>query len=50
MIKLYNYLCLMGDGIMLFGKYLNKYYIKYLGLYIIGVIGLVIVDYFQLYM
>lgn len=34
---------------MLFGKYLNKYYIKYLGLYIIGVIGLVIVDYFQLY-
>lgn len=34
---------------MLFGKYLNKYYIKYLGFYIIGVIGLVIVDYFQLY-
>lgn len=39
----------MGDDIMLFGKYLNKYYIKYLGFYIIGVIGLVIVDYFQLY-
>ncbi|MDE6557589.1 MAG: ABC transporter ATP-binding protein/permease [Clostridia bacterium] len=33
---------------MLFGKYLNKYYLKYIWLYLIGVVGLVAVDWFQL--
>lgn len=34
---------------MLFGKYLNKYYIKYIVFYLIGLVGLIVVDYFQLY-
>lgn len=34
---------------MLFGKYINKYYLKYIWLYLIGVVGLVAVDWFQLY-
>lgn len=34
---------------MLFGKYINKYYLKYSWLFLIGLIGLVAVDVFQLY-
>lgn len=33
---------------MIFGKTINKYYIKYLYLYLLGVGALVLVDYFQL--
>ena len=33
---------------MLFGKHINKYYLKYLHMIIFGVIALVLVDYFQL--
>lgn len=33
---------------MLFGKYINKYYLKHLPMYIFGIISLVAVDYFQL--
>ncbi len=34
---------------MLFGKYINKYYLKYSWLFLIGLIGLVAVDVFQLF-
>ncbi len=33
---------------MLFGKYINKYYIKYIGWYLFGLAALVAVDYVQL--
>lgn len=33
---------------MLFGKYINKYYLKYAIYFIMGIIGLLVVDYFQL--
>ena len=33
---------------MLFGKYVNKYYLKYCYLFIIGIIALIAVDYYQL--
>ncbi len=33
---------------MLFGKYINKYYLKHLPLYLLGIASLVAVDYFQL--
>jgi len=35
---------------MLFGKYLNKYYLKNIVYFLIGVIALVMVDYVQLYL
>lgn len=35
--------------IMLFGKYINKYYAKYCWLFLIGLVGLVAVDVFQLF-
>ena len=34
---------------MLFGKYLNKYYLKYAWLFIIGIVTLIAVDYIQLF-
>lgn len=34
---------------MLFGKYINKYYLKYFIFYLIGVLCLISVDYLQLY-
>ena len=34
---------------MLFGKYINKYYLKYSWLFLIGIVGLVAVDVFQLF-
>lgn len=34
---------------MLFGKYINKYYLKYWWLFLLGLIGLIAVDVFQLY-
>ncbi len=34
---------------MLFGKYINKYYLKFSWLFLIGLIGLVAVDVFQLF-
>lgn len=34
---------------MLFGKYINKYYLKYSWLFLLGIIGLVAVDVFQLF-
>ena len=37
------------NTIMLFGKYINKYYLKYSWLFLIGLIGLVAVDVFQLF-
>jgi len=33
---------------MIFGKHINKYYVKYLGWLIVGLITLVVVDWFQL--
>ena len=33
---------------MLFGKHLNKYYVRYLPMFIMGVVALLIVDYMQL--
>lgn len=33
---------------MIFGKHINKYYLKFLHMYILGAIALVFVDYFQL--
>ncbi len=33
---------------MVFGKYLNKYYLKYLYLFVIGIITLIVIDYVQL--
>ena len=35
---------------MLFGKYLNKYYLKNIGYFIFGVVALVVVDYVQLFL
>lgn len=35
---------------MIFGKYINKYYIKLLFFYIIGIIALLLVDWIQLYL
>ncbi len=34
---------------MLFGKYINKYYLKYWWLFLLGLVGLIAVDVFQLY-
>ena len=34
---------------MLFGKYVNKYYLKYAILFIIGIAALIAVDWIQLY-
>ena len=34
---------------MLFGKYINKYYLKYCAFFLIGIIFLIVVDYLQLY-
>lgn len=34
---------------MLFGKYINKYYLKYSWLFLIGLLGLIAVDIFQLF-
>lgn len=34
---------------MLFGKYVNKYYLKYSWLFLIGLVGLIAVDVFQLF-
>lgn len=34
---------------MLFGKYINKYYLKYWAFFLIGIIFLIVVDYLQLY-
>ncbi len=33
---------------MIFGKHINKYYIKYAGMLILGLVALIVVDYFQL--
>ncbi len=33
---------------MIFGKHINKYYLKHLPLYLLGTLALVLVDYFQL--
>ena len=33
---------------MVFGKHINKYYLKYLWMLLIGLVALVAVDYFQL--
>lgn len=35
---------------MIFGKHLNKYYVKYLPAFILGIIALLVVDYMQLVM
>ena len=34
---------------MLFGKYINRYYLKYAVWFLIGIIALVVVDWIQLY-
>ena len=34
---------------MIFGKYINKYYLKYWAFFLIGIIFLIVVDYLQLY-
>ncbi len=34
---------------MLFGKYINRYYLKYAGWFLIGIISLIVVDWIQLY-
>ena len=33
---------------MLFGKHINRYYIKHLPILLLGIVSLVMVDYFQL--
>ena len=33
---------------MIFGKHINKYYIKYAGMLLLGLAALIVVDYFQL--
>ena len=33
---------------MIFGKYINKYYLKYAWILLVGLAALVLVDYFQL--
>ena len=33
---------------MIFGKHINKYYIKYAGMLLLGLLSLIVVDYFQL--
>ena len=33
---------------MLFGKHINKYYVKHLPMLLLGLIALIVVDYFQL--
>ncbi len=38
----------MQEDFMLFGKYINKYYLKHLPMYIFGIVSLLAVDYFQL--
>ena len=37
-----------GRKTMLFGKHLNKYYLKYLPAFLLGIIALLVVDYMQL--
>ncbi len=37
-----------GGGFLIFGKYINRYYLKYGYLLLIGVLALVLVDFFQL--
>ena len=34
---------------MLFGKYINRYYLKYAPLFILGILALLAVDWIQLY-
>ena len=48
MIKNVYYLYYKEQAIMLFGKYINKYYLRYLHLFIFGLIALVAVDVAQL--
>ena len=33
---------------MIFGKHINRYYIRYAGWFLLGLISLVVVDWFQL--
>lgn len=33
---------------MIFGKHINKYYVKYAGMLLLGLVALIVVDYFQL--
>ncbi|MBQ8040315.1 MAG: hypothetical protein IJ274_10685, partial [Lachnospiraceae bacterium] len=33
---------------MIFGKHINKYYIRYAGMLLLGLAALIVVDYFQL--
>ena len=33
---------------MVFGKYINRYYLKYAGMLLLGIVALVFVDFFQL--
>lgn len=40
--------CLKGDERMLFGKHINKYYLRYAGALLLGVFALVVIDYLQL--
>ena len=42
------YHCIKGF-FMLFGKYINRYYLKYAALFILGIVALVAVDIIQLY-
>ena len=39
---------LMGENKLIFGKYINKYYLKHLPMLLLGVLALLMVDYFQL--
>ena len=34
---------------MLFGRYINRYYMKYAWMFIIGILALIAVDYIQLF-
>ena len=38
------------DNSMIFGKHLNKYYLKYLPAFLVGILALLVVDYMQLLM
>ena len=41
-------LCLKKEIKMIFGKYINRFYIKYIGWLLLGIASLIVVDYMQL--
>ena len=48
MIELHSYRFFYGGDFLIFGKHINKYYLRYSPLLILGILALVLVDYMQL--